>query len=315
MNETLQLFDEAEGEIQQLPSDESFELGFEQFQTSVNRADCLALFDMAAEHIEHPERQGQVVSEVRTSHKRVVEAQDLKERLATVEKAIAPAAMTLKDIGKLSATGQKKATEEPSVWVRVPHVEFAQRVRSMTIDLLVLAIMGLPIGAVVQLIQNPEVMHRLPNFSSLAIFEWVSLTGAYLTGVCIALVTTPLYGFLFNGKSWGMHFNGLKLARLNGKRPTVGHLVIRCWSMPLSIITLGLSGAFRKDARALHELISRTTVVPEDFVGPDDIEKTIEEQDLKPKVETRTLLKQTQVKTVRKPQVPNKSSTKGPKRK
>jgi uncharacterized RDD family membrane protein YckC len=73
-----------------------------------------------------------------------------------------------------------------------------------------------------------------------------------------------VYPVAAGGRTLGMAIVGLRVVRSNGEPADTREAIVRLLALPLSFLTLGIGFlliVIRRDGRALHDLMGRTTVV------------------------------------------------------
>jgi uncharacterized RDD family membrane protein YckC len=95
-------------------------------------------------------------------------------------------------------------------------------------------------------------------------FTLVHVTVAPWALLIVVATLYCVYPVAAGGRTLGMAVVGLRVVRANGTAVGLREAVVRLLALPLSFLTLGIGFILillRRDGRALHDLIGRTSVV------------------------------------------------------
>ena len=144
---------------------------------------------------------------------------------------------------------------EPGTGVEGRYAGFVTRAAAFVVDVATIAVTIGIAGAVIEFLVSSIsgqsfTFSQIPIFSILAVIAWSFVYAAW-----------PL---AMSGRTFGMLLFGLRAVRTDGTRLDGRHAVVRVLAFPLSFLVFGfgfLLILLRRDRRALHDLLARTSVV------------------------------------------------------
>jgi uncharacterized RDD family membrane protein YckC len=145
--------------------------------------------------------------------------------------------------------------QQPGTGVEGRYAGFVTRTAGFVVDVVTIVVTIDIAGAVIEYLVSSIsgetfTFSQLPILSIVAVAVWAFVYCAW-----------PL---AMSGRTFGMLLFGLRAVRTDGTRLDGRHAVLRVLAFPLSFLLFGVGFLLillRRDRRALHDLIARTSVV------------------------------------------------------
>ena len=147
------------------------------------------------------------------------------------------------------------AAQRPDTGVEGRYAGFVTRAAGFAVDVVTIAVTIDIFGAVVEFLVS-SISGDSFTFSQVPVLS--------ITAIVIWSFVYCAWPLAMSGRTFGMLVFGLRAVRTDGTRIDGRHAVVRVLAFPLSFLLFGVGFLLillRRDRRALHDLIAKTSVV------------------------------------------------------
>lgn len=248
-------FDDAQAELRHRGDSGIVELTAESMLDLSKDKATVALFDLAFEVLEKPELEHLLTEKVTTSDERKVEAQDLKQELARIERKMSLPVFGLRSFQARAESARQAERAEPTRELKT--ATLLARFGAFLVDSLTVATLAVTGTFVLIFILDRRWLDTFNSRATTSHADWITWGSLVLAVASTMIVLYPLFTLLSGRRTLGQRIFRLRLVTELGRRVRLPHIMVRSLLQPLSLLCFGYLPALL-GRRPLHDALART---------------------------------------------------------
>ena len=269
------LFAAAQKDVFKLQDASGYEFGLDVFKPALSPEQISLLFDLSEEALKNPTSEKSYAEHLLTSDDRhVAPSTSLEQQVKRTEKILAAPVFTLKHAPELHSSSQAGAhqhevssAEDNLSPAKTEDASLFERIWGFAVDAIVMVFISAAAGLLYSAAFWQDGLRRSLESGSVDWLDLLPALGISLAVLPICLIVYPLVmGVMFDA-TLGQKSTYISLGQASGRALGLSNLLVRAFSMPLSMLFFGwLSLPFTR--RALHDYLARTRVLRDLRVNP-----------------------------------------------